>query len=277
LIADGTVSCWGNNTSGQLGDPQLTASNRAVEIEGLDDIVSIEVGLGTTCAITTSGSVLCWGANSAGQLGDGSTSTEPTYEPVQVTGIDDARSLAVGADFACALLDDGSVRCWGANSWGQLGTGDMTPSTTPVQVMDVAGAVRIDAGLRHVCALLGSQRVKCWGLNTVDRVTVYDLYNATEIAVGAYHSCAAHTDRGIVTCWIYPYDARPEEGAIEIELAGNEILALATGGDNYHACVVAEDGGVICWGANGSGQLGDGSTNSPGSGMTVHVAGIDLW
>jgi alpha-tubulin suppressor-like RCC1 family protein len=139
-----------------------------------------------------------------------------------VATVDDATGIAVTGQSTCALRGDGTVWCWGANYFGQLGNGTLTDSNTPVQVSDLTGATAIAAGGSHFCALVAGGAVKCWGLNFDGQlgdnamhelcvfasdsedcsklpVNVAGLTGVTQLALGASHSCAL-TSAG-VSCW----------------------------------------------------------------------------
>jgi len=164
VLDSGSVKCWGDNWSGQLGDGStIDDSNIPVDVLGITNAVDISAGGAHTCAVLDSGSVKCWGANWSGQLGDGSTSYENNV-PVDVVGISDAISISAGNRHTCALLSSGAVKCWGDNEYGQLGDGStIWYSNVPVDVVGINDAISISAGDDHTCALLSSGAVKCWG------------------------------------------------------------------------------------------------------------------
>src|SRR5262249_33660460 len=116
--ADGSVACWGYNYYGTIGDG-TSQNNRlvATAVSGLGGVLRVSVGGNHSCAVKSDGTAACWGRNAVGQLGD--LSTTPRAIPVPVTGLDNVVELAVGDDITdslehtCALLTDGSVRCWG--------------------------------------------------------------------------------------------------------------------------------------------------------------------
>jgi len=132
VLSDGTVRCWGENRYGQVGDGMTgTTVTTPVEVVGMTGAVDVSAGWGHTCALLADGSVQCWGHNEFGQLGDGTTTDRAT--PVPVSGLTGAVAVTAGWwHHSCALLRDGTVRCWGANEWGQLGNGTTTPSLSPV-------------------------------------------------------------------------------------------------------------------------------------------------
>jgi len=131
VLADGTVWCWGENDFGQLGNGTTTTATTPVQVSGMAGAVSVTAGWRHTCALLGNGTVQCWGHNQFGQLGNGTTTSRTT--PVPVSGITGAVSVTAGWwHHSCALLGGGTVRCWGANDWGQFGNGTRTGSSTPV-------------------------------------------------------------------------------------------------------------------------------------------------
>ena len=182
LLSDGIVKCWGYNADGELGDGTNTGpetcnkaacSTTPVAVSALSGATAIAAGQTHTCALLQAGTVECWGANSYGQLGDGTTTDSST--PVAVSGLTGmaVTAVAAGANGTCALLKSGTVECWGANFYGQLGDGTYTgPQTctggacsmTPVAVSGLSGVTAIAVGDEHVCALTGGT-VECFGSN----------------------------------------------------------------------------------------------------------------
>src|SRR2546427_4662560 len=127
LLQDGAVRCWGNNNSGQLGDGTTVDSPTPVAVTGMTGASAVSGGGFHTCASFPDGTLQCWGRNNAGQLGDPATIQRMATTPVPVTGITTAVAVAAGAFHTCALLGDGTVRCWGQNDYGQLGNGTSDP------------------------------------------------------------------------------------------------------------------------------------------------------
>jgi alpha-tubulin suppressor-like RCC1 family protein len=162
LLAGGSIRCWGNNTSGQLGDGTRTTRLAPVAVSGISTATAVDAGDAHTCAVLTDGSVRCWGSNWAGELGDG-TMSPPRAVPVAVVGISTATAVAAGGQHSCAAMTDGTSRCWGHNGSGQLGDGTLTSSWNPVAVTGMSTATAITAGSGHTCALLVDGAPWCWG------------------------------------------------------------------------------------------------------------------
>jgi formylglycine-generating enzyme required for sulfatase activity len=185
LRRDGNVACWGLNALGQLGNG--TRTNAPVPVDVLDvagRATAISAAGSHSCLLAKDGRVSCWGSNAGGQLGDGTDVDSDV--PVTVRNLADVTAIAAGGtwpnpfpedlryteEFTCALLSDGSVRCWGGNASGQLGDGTQRASPLPVAVkgVPIAGdedsrAVGISAGRRAACALLRDGSILCWGDN----------------------------------------------------------------------------------------------------------------
>ncbi|PKN47144.1 MAG: hypothetical protein CVU59_03895 [Deltaproteobacteria bacterium HGW-Deltaproteobacteria-17] len=190
-----------------------------------------------------------------------------------------------GNMFACALTDDGYVKCWGYNGAGQLGDGTTTTRYTPTRVINVNGANEVHSGVGHACARIGSS-VKCWGIgdmgqlgngsttNTSTPVSA-SISNVRSLALGDYHSCVAQTN-GNVACWGshgygqlgggYALDSVPHSTpGLAVDQSSNPLTGIASvSAGTFHTCALGLAGTVWCWGRGDSYQLGDGtSTNSP--------------
>src|SRR5687767_7459950 len=122
LLQNGEVMCWGDNTSGQLGDGTYTPHSAPVKVTNLADATAISAGGQHTCAITKNDGIQCWGYNRYGQLGDGTKTMSNV--PVSVTDLSKPIvSIAAGIDHTCAIRSEGNVKCWGKNLYGRLGDG----------------------------------------------------------------------------------------------------------------------------------------------------------
>ncbi len=138
LRVEGTVSCWGNNFRGQLGDTTQNDNPYPNTVPGLSDVTAIDSTLDHVCAVLADGGARCWGTNLDGQMGNGESGDFAQTSPVEVVSLGAARSVAVGYHHSCAALLDGGVKCWGANDAGQLGNGEIgidAGSSVPVEVI----------------------------------------------------------------------------------------------------------------------------------------------
>lgn len=244
----GTVRCWGRNLNGQLGNGTtvnaVTATHVLSSGSPLTGISRVAAGIGHTCALSEANTVSCWGDNSLGQLGDdqfcGSTCTSPTPvcgDASCSTNLNDVVDIALGGRHACALTDAGTVKCWGDNSFGQLGDGTTIGATTPVDVLEselgppLSGVEKIVAGRNHTCALTAATEVVCWGRNISGQLG----------------------------------DGTDENRTIPVKVVSSlggasltSVTELAAGG--AHTCAMSGECEAQCWGLNNNGQLGTGST-----------------
>ena len=274
LIANGSVSCWGANIEGQLGDGTFVSSNLPVAVSGIANVVSLAAGASHNCAVVVSGQAFCWGENVFGQIGDGSTQNRGT--PVLVSGLTAALAIDGGTGHTCALRVDGSARCWGGG--GLLGNGTNTGSPTPTSVLDVAGSIsgkHIAGGGSFTCAVRANSTASCWGSNISGQIgdnsttnrpiptPVTNLTGAVAIALGFRHSCVTGS-AGVIACWGDNTSGQLGDGTtVSRAIFGvvpnlNNVQAIAAG-DN-HTCALGADGTARCWGLNSVGQLGDDSS-----------------
>ena len=250
----GTVSCWGENDKGQLGDGEFGRdlySSVPVEVSGITDAVDVSAGWEHTCAVHATGEVSCWGDDTNGELGNGAISNQEPL-PVKAEGIADAIAVTVGHLHTCALRSTGEIACWGRNHDGQLGNGEMgsddANSAVPAAVLDITDAVAVSAGGEHTCAVHATGEVSCWGDNF-----------GGELGNGQ--------------------NGNEFDSAVPVKVAGISD-AVDVSSDQLHTCVLREGGSMMCWGDNTYGQLGGGDSlvftiNQTLANAPVDVLGID--
>jgi alpha-tubulin suppressor-like RCC1 family protein len=164
LLATATVQCWGYNAFGELGNNTLTDSSTPGPVLNLTGVttMAMKTDSASACAIVVDGTLRCWGYNGYGELGRGQV-TGISATPGAVFGLSGVVGVSLGDFHTCALLVDGTVRCWGYNAFGQLGNGNTTDSSLPVPVNDVAGVTSLGAADDASCALLVYGTFQCWG------------------------------------------------------------------------------------------------------------------
>ncbi len=214
-LASGGAQCWGFNENGTIGDGTTTDSNAPVNVMSLGgSVTKIASGTDQACVVLATGSMQCWGRNFDGQLGDGTTTDHLT--PVDVVSLGGkAESFATGETQVCALLTDGTVRCWGDGASGQMGNGKLTVvNVTPTQVPLSGSAKGLGCGDQFCCALLTTGSIQCWGDNTFGQlgdgtttqrsspVAVVSLAgSAISISVSKNDTTCALLALGAVQCW----------------------------------------------------------------------------
>ncbi|MDP6235895.1 MAG: hypothetical protein QF364_08640, partial [Candidatus Poseidoniaceae archaeon] len=265
----------------------------------------VSAGYRHSCAILDNGDLKCWGSDGKGQLGDGGIvqSNDKTNAPSS-TAINlgtgrTAVAVSAGAYHSCAILDNGDLKCWGFDNYGQLGDGGSNsyasaPSYTGINLGTGRTAVAVSAGGEHTCAILDNGDLKCWGSDskgqlgdgagslgtTAPSSTAIDLgtgRTAVAVAAGSEHTCAI-LDNGDLKCW--GSDSRGQLGdggqlwtssnptdtntpsSTAIDLGTGRTAVAVTAGQSY-TCAILDNGDLKCWGEDVYGQLGDGgSTNT---------------
>ncbi len=318
LLTDGNITCWGENTNGQGGNngnsnPMLNPTETAGF--GPDTLaISLTVGHTYTCALLNTTSLSCWGTlgvpGSTADLTPTSFDEFPQSRAVAVSERDfngngiynifefpinfdfTAKGLAAGAQHTCAILDDGTINCWGDNTKGQLGTGDTVTHSTPATTLSLGPgrtAISVVAGYTQTCALLDNGSVSCWGeqyltndtkvINTSPSL-VGDFGNnrsAVQISSGLDFSCAV-LDDGNVSCWGRGASGRLGNGGstsstnpTPTSSFGPNRKAISVDLYSDHACALLDDSSVMCWGRNDYGKLGDGTTTEQNTPVQVNA------
>ncbi|RKG98823.1 RTX toxin, partial [Corallococcus sp. CA047B] len=209
LLDTGRLLCWGRNGAGQLGyahTTQVSDPSQQTPVN-VGDVAQLSAGAYHTCIQTRQGAVKCWGASNQGQLGavvsttDANNSSCRDWSPygctyrtlAQAATVDlggTALQIATGYDHTCALLSNGSVKCWGAIQNGRLGLGPNPPPATnvPTRAADLDGstAYQVTAGDGHTCVLLSTGAARCWGLGSSGQ-----LGYGNKDTVGATNSASA--------------------------------------------------------------------------------------
>ncbi len=233
LTTSGNAYCWGLNEDGQLGDGTTTDKWTPVAVSGGLSFVAVSAGGGLyeghSCGLATDGSAYCWGNNTNGQLGDGTWGGD-RLTPVAVSGGLSFVEVSAGGEMhTCGVTDDGSAYCWGNNEWGQLGVGGSPwGSNLPWAVSGGLRFAAVSAGAFYTCGVTDDGSAYCWGENWYG-----------QLGDGS------------------PTASRLTPVAV---LGGLRFAAVSAG--KAHSCGLTSAGKAYCWGSNGAGQLGDGTTTN---------------
>jgi alpha-tubulin suppressor-like RCC1 family protein len=276
LMTSGEVRCWGQNNTGQqaTGDTVTTLSTRTMLLAAstpVTGVTDIAVGQRHSCVVA-GGGAFCAGNNLNGALGNGTTTASSFLVPVNGLSSGVAKIAVVGISSTCAVLTDGTGRCWGNDGQGQLGNGMGSSSTTPVVVAGLTNAVDVVAGENFACARKQNQTVECWGHNSFGQlgngntalqqspVAVSGLTDATEIVAGPRSVCALVAN-GAMRCWGWNFhgifaDGTTNNSSQPVAAQGlSGVTSVSKGLTSI--CVVIAGGAVKCWGSEQSGQLGN--------------------
>ena len=232
ILEDDTLTCWGLDSHGALGNGNSDTSDKytpqTITTPSDRKVVKVEPGATHTCILLDDGGVMCWGRDNLGQLGNGDTS-DTIHAPSSNVELPEGRAatdLSVGDHHSCALLDNGSVACWGQNNHGQLG--DDATTNRPILIYPhlPAGslAVSVAVGPFNTCAILENSSLYCWGHNGYGR-----------LGIG-------------VTGGVYTTPMFVE--------GPTNIVDLSVNYD--HTCGLSENGSISCWARGKYGQLGNG-------------------
>jgi len=247
IASDNLAYCWGGGGQGRLGNNSTSNSlvPVAVSTSGVlsgKTILSISAGFDHTCAIASDNLAYCWGGGSEGQLGRNSTASSQVPVAVDTSGVLSGKTIkyiaaALLTYTTCAIASDDNAYCWGAGGNGQLGNNSSSNSLVPVAV-STSGVLsgktikKIASGGGHTCAIASDDNAYCWGYGG-------------DGALGQGSTSNSLVPVAVSTSGV---------------LSGKTIKQIDLGG--IFTCAVASDNLAYCWGAGGSGQLGNGGTSS---------------
>ena len=272
VLDNGTLKCWGRNTYGQLGyDDTTDRGGNAGDMAALGTVFlgagrtakAVSIGQRHVCAILDNGKLKCWGNNSNGQL-DYDDTTDRGGNPGDMAALGyvdlgagrTAVSVSTGLSATCVLLDNSTIKCWGYNAFGQLGTDDSIDRGGNAGDMAALNTINLGAGRTaravdtdglSTCAILDTKQLKCWGLNVVGELGYDDLVNRGG-------------NRGDMAA-LAPVNLGAGRTAVALSLFDR-------------TCVVLDNKSLKCWGANDAGGLGQDDTVDRG-GNSGDMAALD--
>lgn len=265
LLDRGAVTCWG-----KLHDDKV---HRPMRIP-FENATQISIGLTDTCIRDTSAHVRCWGIDWTNKVPTGA-------RPFRIENLDAVVQVSSGRSHICAVTTNGDVACWGSNFRGATGQPASATSVKVPMRMGVNDAVEVAAGAEHTCIRHRDGGVSCvgqMGLETTPEPLhrISGLTNVTALAAGEDFVCGLTQAREVWCAGgnnlgqLGSGDHDPHDGAVRVrDLVG--IRAITANGP--HACALADDGGVMCWGSEfGHGIMparGDDEDHGP-----VRIAGV---
>ena len=192
------------------------------------------------------------------------------------------REIKSGIDFSCTLTTSGLVFCWGANNYGQLGRGaTSTSGATASQVQGLTDAVSMAVGPYHACVVKSSGMLSCWGYNAgnmfssggpsfiASPLEITSLGVVQSVSVGSAGTCVVKSNQKVYCIGAFG-TVLTMNTFTEISGITDASNSISVGGN--HACSLTQTGGVKCWGDNGNGQIGDGTSTNRS--VATSVTGI---
>lgn len=289
------MRCWGYNGFGQIGDANNLYRNLPFTVDTNTNYSDLALGDWFSCGLTSSGQLKCWGQNHSGQLGVGnsdfSMDSGINYDrvnrrpnPTFVMSPSIYRKISTGGAHSCGIESSGILKCWGSNTYGQLGVGKSSIVSTPKVIEPTSTYQKISQGYKHSCGITTAGVLKCWGANfygqlgdqtKVDRsspIPIDITGSYADISAGGLHTCGI-TLSGELKCWGDNYLSQLGDGTSSTKNVpttidtGTYYSKIATG--HAHSCGITTTGTLKCWGQNKYGEVGDGSSVIRSSPITI--------
>ena len=282
VTSDNTLSCWGWNEDGQVGNGTTIDRVSPQGIAGEIVWSSVSAGRQHSCGISASLSLYCWGDNQgpetfgaqvgSGQLGLGDLIDR--FAPTRVGTRTDWASVSSGSYHTCAIASAGALYCWGQNLQSAVGDGTQSARLSPVRVGSTVNWRSVSAGDDFTCGVSTLNALYCWGFNYFGQLGTGDTVNRSvptriaatvewsQVSAGANHVCGL-TVGGSLYCWgwgLYGQlggGTRPEEITSPTQVGTRMDWARVSAGGS-HTCGMTISGLVYCWGFNSLGQVGSG-------------------
>lgn len=276
-----TLFCWGSNLNGILGDNSTTNRSNPIQTIAQGNNWKQVAGINHAACVKVDGTLWCWGRNSEGQLGDNTATTKSS--PVQtVTFATNWKQVSCGKYHMAAIKTDGTLWCWGQNSYGKLGDNTTTSRSSPVQTVAFGtNWKQVSCGSEHTTAIKADGTLWCWGLNSDGQLgdntitrrsspvqTIAFGTNWKQVSCG-FSSAAIKTDG---TLWMWGNNLIGQLGD-NTGTSRSSPVQTATYATNwkqvstkvYQTTAIKNDGTLWTWGWNLYGQLGDNTTTDRSS------------
>ena len=289
-----TIWSWGCGSCGKLGNNDVLDKSSPVSIVGgFTDWCQVSVGNTTTLAIKSSGALFAWGENSLGQIGDNTTISKSS--PVSVVGgFTDWCQVSAGSAHNVALRTNGTAWAWGFNNSGRLGDNTTINKSSPVSVVGgFTDWCKVSAGFSHSLGIRTNGTLWGWGYNGSGRIgnnstvavsspvsVVGGFTDWTQASGGTSHTVALRSNG---TVWTWGSNAVGELGDNTVVAKSSPVSVVGGFTDwcqvsagNSHNAGVRTNGTIWAWGFNTSGRLGDGSSVTKSSPVSV-VGGFTDW
>ena len=295
LRSSGTVSCWGWNAEGELGDNGSESwSTLPVTVKNLTNVVNVVVGSDHSCALLADTTVKCWGTNVDGAIGNGDPCSSGSCSDIPATTVlvaagtplDQVHNIYSGAFHTCALRNDGSVWCWGYNVRGQLGNGTTDAGRFATR-SNFPQALDVTTGSQFTCVRAVDNSLWCAGYNdyggfgiapptpdpSVPIPTPVKSLSFTSplvaLTAGTYNTCAivalVGSSSNVTQCWGYNWTGQLGDGTFDSSLNPVSAVGMSNATEiaagSTHTCAV-QAGSVYCWGNNDAGQIGTTTTGA---------------
>ncbi|MEM1347139.1 MAG: hypothetical protein AAGI01_01190 [Myxococcota bacterium] len=273
----GQLWCWGVNRVGELGQGDIAARVAPAVVTLPGQVAHFDFGDSHVCAVLDAGQLYCWGLDNSGQLGRGEGASPQALSPSQVAAARDWAQVSAGVAHTCAIKRNGQLYCWGRNSQGQLGIGEVTQrEPEPVRVGTKSDWVEVSAGSIHTCGIRRGGTLWCFGESTSGVLGVAELPRTRQVepvqlgegrtwrtvAISDFKTCAVDT---MDELWCTGRNLDGELGlegpdrlealtqiAAGVDPSGGVALGL------FHACIWRDGGPMYCAGKNDDGRLGYG-------------------
>jgi alpha-tubulin suppressor-like RCC1 family protein len=302
VTSTGQVLAWGGNFFGQLGNGGSANSYTPVPVSlpSGTSATAVAGGRNFSLAMTSSGQILGWGENTFGQLGNGGSANSSTPVAASLPSGTSVTAVAGGGYHSLAVTSVGKVLAWGSNGSGALGNGTTTDSSTPayVSLPSATTITAIAGGYGHSLAVTSAGQVLAWGYNTTGQlgngttsttgcscsstpvaVSLPSGTTVTAVAGGQFHSLAL-TSTGQVLAWGSNSNGELGNGTttttgcscistpVAVNLPPGTTVTAIAGGSSF-SLALTSTGQVLAWGWNAYGTLGNGTTTSSSTPVSV--------